>query len=194
MIFTNSRTINKKTLPLTNVKPIKPLPYTVEIKKIEVNEKVQNTMPKSTWGPVIWYFFHTVAHKVKEREFITIRDALISNVIIICKNLPCPDCSQHASRYLAGIDMNKIQSKEDYKKMLFNFHNEVNKRLRKQIFTYDECIEKYEKGVLHLIITAFFKYFEDKHKSVHMLSNDMYTQRVSNNLRTWFTNNIHRFE
>lgn len=195
MIFTNPRTITKpKRIQLSNVQTVKPLPYKVEIKKVEVDEEIQSTIPKSTWGPSIWFFFHTVAHKVKELDFIKIKNDLLSHIIIICKNLPCPDCSQHASRYLEGVDMNKIQTKEDFKKMLFNFHNEVNKRLHKELFTYEKCNEKYEKGKLNMIITTFFKFFEDKHKSVRMLSNDMYTQRVSNNLRSWFTRNIHYFE
>ena len=37
-------------------------------------------------------------------------------------------------------------------------------------------------------------YFEDKHKTVHMLSNDMFTQRVSRKIRQWILNNRQHFD
>ena len=78
--------------------------------------------------------------------------------------------------------------------MLLNFHNEVNKRTGKPEFTLNELNEKYSKGNVSKIIPVFFKFFEDKHKSVHMLSNDMYTMRISRNIRKWLSANLHHFD
>ena len=46
-----------------------------------------------TWGPCTWYLFHTLAEKVKEESFPLIKESLISLIIRICSNLPCPECA-----------------------------------------------------------------------------------------------------
>lgn len=196
MLFTNNRANNSKTtIQKINLIPtIKPFPLPKEIIQKQQIVPIQNKeAPKLLWGPAIWYLFHTMAEKVKESSFKIIKNDLIANVKTICSNLPCPTCSTHATQYINKIDMNKIQTKEDFKYMFYIFHNSVNKRLGKPEFSLNELNEKYPKGNICEIITLFFKYFEDKHKSINMISNDMYTMRISKILRSWFTNNINHF-
>lgn len=197
MLFTNNRANNNKTSTqkINFITTIQALPLPKEIIQKQQIIPVQNKEgPKLLWGPAIWYLFHTMAEKVKESSFNIIRDDLIRVVRKVCSNLPCPSCTTHAVQYLNKVDMSKIQTKEDLKQMLYIFHNDVNKRTGKPEYSYNDLNQKYPKGKLREIITVFFRYFEDKHKSVHMLSNDMYTMRVSKELREWFTRNIHHFD
>jgi hypothetical protein len=198
MIFTNIRATSKqspsKSMNLvTNIKPL-PLSLSNRVQKIQQLPSNNTVSPKLLWGPAIWYLFHGMAEKVKVDSFKNIRLDLLSNIQKVCGNLPCPTCSTHAVQYLKTVDMNKIQTKEDLKRMLYVFHNAVNKRTGKPEYSYTDLNTKYPTGNLRSIITVFFTYFEDKHKSVHMLSNDMYTMRISKDLRTWFTNNICHFD
>ena len=78
--------------------------------------------------------------------------------------------------------------------LLLDFHNNVNARLNKPIFSYQQLVDKYKTANLNKIINNFFVFFEEKHKVVNMLSNDMYTQRISNNIRNWLSENYDHFE
>ena len=37
-------------------------------------------------------------------------------------------------------------------------------------------------------------FFQDKHKSIHMIANDMHRARLSQNLKQWFNENIQYFD
>ena len=132
--------------------------------------------------------------KVKESSFLLVKSELLEHIFNICVNLPCPSCSTHAKEYLQKIELRKIQTKEHLRLMLLTFHNDVNKRLNKPIFSYQQLNDKYKTMNFNNIINHFFIYFEDKHKTVNMLSNDMYTQRISNNIRNWLSRNYNHFE
>ena len=196
MIFTNSRTINKQKTSTNNnfvYKMNKPPPRR-EITQSVTAPKPVEPGPKILWGPAIWYMLHTTAEKIKEESFSMLKQDLLMHIRSICSNLPCPNCSMHAVTYLKNVDYTKINTKEDLKRMLFLFHNDVNKRLKKKEFTYSELNDKYARGDYTKILNVFFKYFEDKHKTVHMLSNDMFTQRVSRKIRQWILTNRQHFD
>jgi len=97
--------------------------------------------PPEIWGPPVWTFFHTLAENINEDGFLNIKISLFSFIKRICTYLPCPDCSQHAIHFLAKVNINKIITKNDFKSMLYVFHNTVNKRKKKKMFNYNN-IEK----------------------------------------------------
>jgi len=110
-------------------------------------------MDKKVWGNSIWYLFHTLAEKINATKFQEQKNNLFAVVKIICSNLPCPDCSEHASKELQRVNINNINDKETFKLFLLEFHNRVNTRLKKQQFTLDELNNKYKlaklNGILH---------------------------------------------
>lgn len=197
MIFTNSRTMSKKnrhnSKNMIYVVPHRPPPMKVEQPKPTVDSSPKDHKIK-TWGPYIWFMLHTLAEKINKDSFYLLKSDLLRHIYNICTNLPCPSCSTHSKEYLQKIDMTKIQTKEDLKLMLMTFHNSVNKRLRKPDFSYQQLNDKYKTANFNHIITSFFFFFEDKHKTVNMLSNDMFTKRISNNIRTWLNENKQHFE
>jgi hypothetical protein len=196
MLFTNSRTSDNNRFAkqnlIYNVKPL-PVKMTTSIAPIISNSNSITNTPKIEWGPVIWYFFHILAEKVNPDDFPIVRAKLLDTINVICMNLPCPTCSIHASKHISKLQFSTIRTKEDLKRMLLNFHNEVNKQTGKPEFSLIELNEKYSKGNLHNIIPLFFKFFQDKHKTVHMISNDMYIMRISATIRKWLSENLHYF-
>ena len=51
----------------------------------------------------------------------------------ICSNLPCPQCASHASG-LIKTQFEECKNKSDIIKFVHFMHNEVNKRLKKNLF------------------------------------------------------------
>jgi len=76
----------------------------------------------------------------------------------ICHNLPCPDCRYHATSYINGITPRDVSTKEDLKFVLFTFHNDVNRRLGKPIFTWDQ-LDIYKRARKMQIYNLFVNTF-----------------------------------
>ena len=81
MIFTNSRTIKKKNVQMQIIPQIKAFPFKSE-ETVKPPEPVanQSTTPKIVWGPVIWFFFHSIAQKVNENSFSIIKNDMFSHI------------------------------------------------------------------------------------------------------------------
>lgn len=150
--------------------------------------------PKSMkWGEPTWFFFHTIAEKVKEEKFDSIRKELLNLVYSICANLPCPDCASHASEYMRGINFNAIKTKQNLKDLFFNFHNVVNEKKGFEKFPYDKLDEKYSKAIFVNIVQNFLIHFQNKHSSIHMIANDLHRNRVVEQIKSWLQENIVHF-
>jgi hypothetical protein len=149
---------------------------------------------KMKWGEPTWFLFHTMAQKIKDEHFPVMRLNIFNTITLICNNLPCPDCANHASEYMKNINPNSIQTKQDLKLMIFQFHNVVNKRKGYPMFSVDDLEAKYSSAITVNIIQNFMRYFQDKHFSIRMIANDMHRKRVAELLKTWFNENIQYFD
>jgi len=146
------------------------------------------------WGEPTWTFFHTMAEKVNEEEFTTIKADILKYIYIICTNLPCPECAQHAGLYLSSINFNAIQTKAQLKDMLYLFHNEVNNRKGKSLLNRSELDDKYSNNVLTTVFYNFLIRFKDKHASIRMISDDMYRGVLAKQIVSWFTSVQSKFD
>jgi len=158
------------------------------------NNETKPKEKKMKWGEPTWYLFHTLSYKIKEEHFKKVRVELLNNIYSICANLPCPMCAEHASSYLKTINFYNIQTKQDLIMMLFNFHNVVNKKKNLPLFQFENFEEKYSKAVTKNIIYNFLYHYKDTHKSIHMISNDMFRARQVLVLQEWFNNNFIYFD
>ena len=127
-------------------------------------------MDKKIWGNTIWYLFHTIAEKIDELKFIEQKDNLFKVVKIICQNLPCPDCSDHATKELSRVNIKNINDKMTFKLFLLEFHNRVNERLNKPKFTIDELNTKYKSANFQAILNNFNIVYNTTVYSEKMLS------------------------
>ena len=117
---------------------------------------------KSVWGPCVWILFHTLAFKIVPAEFSSKKTDLINYIQRICSNLPCPECTQHAMEYmkqnLRRIDA--ITTKEHLQEFLVDFHNAVNVRKGKPVFTYKQAEDKYRLAKTSSVIQYFFQIYK----------------------------------
>jgi hypothetical protein len=204
MHFTNTRSIIKP-----NVEKIQPKKLN-NILMDRIQRQVVPTRPKSVipnpiatvnttkdamlWGAPTWYFFHTLAEKIKPEYFETNKNTLFNIIKSICSNLPCPSCSLHATQYINNIQLNSIKCKEDFIMLFFNFHNEVNRRKNKPKFSYDELRTKYAKANLINIINHFIYYYKMEHHAIRMMTDDFHRKRLSKNIIDMLHSKIHIFE
>jgi hypothetical protein len=152
------------------------------------------TVGKVKWGEPTWFLFHTLSVKVKDNEFSKIRVSLLNYMYAICINLPCPDCANHAKAYLDGVNFNTIQTKEQFKRLFYDFHNDVNRRKGYAFFPYDQLDEKYSKAITGNIIRNFMAHFSDRNRSIKLLASDLYRQQLCKILKEWFNENIIVFD
>lgn len=149
---------------------------------------------KMKWGAPTWFFLHTIAHKIHPETFGEIRMELLKMIYTICTNLPCPDCSQHATTYLNGINFNTIQSREDLQIMLFTFHNSLNIKKGFVMFTREQLVGKYALANTANIFNHFITVYADKSKSIKMIAEEMYRARIVEQVRAWFLSHTTYFD
>ena len=90
--------------------------------------------PPEVWGPPIWTLFHVLAEKINEHMYPFYAGQLFNIVKQICSALPCPECTNDATIVLSKIKIQDLKTKEDFKKMIYIFHNYVNAKKRKPLY------------------------------------------------------------
>jgi hypothetical protein len=148
---------------------------------------------KILWGAPFWFFFHTLAEKLKPELFYENRDAIFGIIREICRNLPCPTCTSHATQYLNNINFNAIQTRQDFIVMLYEFHNSINKRKNLPIFPYSELQPKYEKAIFINIVNHFMHFYKMEHRVIRLMSEDMHRRRSAKSILDWLHANQHIF-
>jgi hypothetical protein len=111
-------------------------------------------MSKQLWGNSTWYIFHTLAEKLKpdcESEIQTI----LYHFKQVSFNLPCQDCAKHATDMMHNAKLDKVKTRDDLKQFFLEFHNVVNKKLNKPIFSRDECDKLYAKANTVNVVNHF---------------------------------------
>ena len=136
------------------------------------------------WGYHTWIFIHTIIEKLKD-ESLSILPDLVKFLNTICYNLPCPTCANHAKLYLSNknlLSMDKQQLKETF----WIFHNAVNRKLKKEMYSKDN-LTIYKDNKLNHTFNNFMKVFT---KSNLPLNADTF-HRTSNirKIHKWFLNN-----
>jgi hypothetical protein len=154
----------------------------------------QVNVPKMLWGKPTWYLLHMLAEKIQDNKFQELRPQILNIIYSICNNLPCPTCATHAKEYLNKINLFHINTKEELKTMLFNFHNDVNNRKGYAPFSRQELDSLYTKADPIAIIQNFLISFNKKNKSIRLLADDLSRQNITNSLKTWFQQNIKYFD
>lgn len=194
-----SRNTSSKNIQMGNFSKIAKIVNQSKVNNTPVQPIVQSIeqpikQPKKMkWGEPTWFLLHTLCEKVRETDFPQIKQSLINTIYLICTNLPCPDCSAHAKQYLDGINFNAIQTKEQLKRVIFDFHNSLNVRKGFPIFNSQD-LQKYSTAITINIIYNFMNFYSVKNHGIHMISNDIYRSRMIDTIKTWFNVNIKYFD
>lgn len=134
-------------------------------------------MSKKDWGNISWILMHSLAQKVIENKFVNCKQILIKIIFDICNNLPCPDCREHANKLLKSSNINKISNKKELISFLCEFHNIVNKKLKKPTKNIEEIEKQYSKAKLNIIVVTFFRVYNSVIYNEKMLA-DSFRRRI----------------
>ena len=152
------------------------------------------------WGSSTWLLLHTLSSKLHEEKVqggnSNKMKELVEIIYLICTNLPCAECSNHARQYLNTISfLKQVPSKSDLQRVLFQFHNNVNQRKGYRQFTTDEFDDKYSACVTRRIMQSFFHHFGNTRKNFlpKLMADDMYRQGIIRNLKHWMIGNLDLF-
>ena len=147
--------------------------------------------PPEVWGPPIWTFFHKLAENINEEHFNSKKNELFSYIKNICALLPCPECSKDAVIFLGKIDINKIQTKEQFKNLFFIFHNYVNNKKRKTIFQSSN-LDIYKKYNLINVYNNFIRVY-NTNGNMKLLNESFQRKMLISKFKIWFIKNIKIF-
>lgn len=151
---------------------------------------------KSVWGPCVWYLFHTLSYHIKDAnaaEFEKTKTEFIKFAFRISTNLPCPECSQHATQFVSRVNPAAIKTKDQLNGLFIDFHNAVNRRKGKPAFTREEAYAKYKTANVRLVIEYFFQIYGKKTVNVKLMVNNFHKDILLSEFRAWMTQNTAMF-
>ena len=147
------------------------------------------------WSIPTWIFFHTFAAKINEKFYIKNRKMVLFIIKIICRNLPCSECSKHASIFMENVNIHNVKTKQDFIKMLWTFHNSVNKRTGKKTFK-EENLGKYNNFRMDYAFINFINNYSTRFGFLTggVMTNLFTRRNISKNLTNWMRTNWKYFQ
>lgn len=84
------------------------------------------------WANAYWYFFHILSNNLKEEKLNTKSLRLIHTFInSLILSIPCEKCKVDTYTYFQNNDFKNIKTKNEFIHFFYNFHNYVNRKVRK---------------------------------------------------------------
>ena len=140
------------------------------------------------WGPATWTLFHVLAEKINEFAYPSIAGQMFDVIKRICTALPCPECAQDATIFLSKVRIHELRTKNDFKNMIYMFHNYVNAKKRKPLFNYAN-LEIYKRYNIVSVFNRFISVYHTK-GNMRLLAESFQRQIIIKNIREWFSRNI----
>jgi len=109
-------------------------------------EQETGTSDPKIWGPKFWFSLHNSAAHYPISASPLVRDRMKGRLLAIPYEIPCPTCQPHASAYIEKHrdHLDEIVSgRHSLGKFYVDFHNEVNKRYGKPVWTYEQAYKTY---------------------------------------------------
>jgi Erv1 / Alr family len=141
-------------------------------------------MSPNTWGQPTWCFLHTFAEKIKEEKYLELKDEIYGWIKELCSNLPCPDCTQHATKYMSTVIKERLATKKDLQILLFMFHNYVNQRKKTQLFKYEDLQKTYEGKNIVQTYNNFATNFHTR-GNMNLIAESFRRKQFLERFRTW---------
>ena len=150
-------------------------------------------MKKKDWGYAVWTLFHTLAYKLKP-EYSNEVIILFSHINSICRNLPCPDCREHATEYLSRINIKAVtSSREALVQFLYIFHNTVNRRLNMPIFPQNALDTMYSNANTRNVVAHFISIMNSNIHNEKLMMDTFRRQNYMNSFITYIGANSYKY-
>jgi len=107
----------------------------------------QNTSDPKVWGPLFWAPLHISAAYYPIEASPIVKERMKNRILAIPYEVPCTNCRVHASAF---IEKNKdnldtiVSGRHSLGKFYVDFHNQVNKRFNKPVWTYEDAYKVYK--------------------------------------------------
>ena len=147
---------------------------------------------KKEWGNATWYLFHTLSFKMKDEHFDELKNDFLNICTRICTTLPCPDCSYHATEVMRNVKRENIKTKKDLQLFFFDFHNSVNRRIKKPVFNEDQMF-MYHTAITKNIVFNYITIMSKNQNNIKLLSNSFHRDMTMNHFKKWITHNSNKF-
>jgi hypothetical protein len=147
--------------------------------------------PPEVWGPAVWRLFHTLSERINDNAYHALSRQLFGFFVRICKFLPCPDCSNDASIFLAKIKLSDMKNKTEFKNTFYLFHNWVNAKKRKPLFNYS-YMNVYGRYRLVDVLNDFYAKYQTK-GNMKLLTESFQRQFVIKDFNNWIKYTIAAF-
>ena len=113
-------------------------------------DPIYGTSDPKIWGPPYWYSLHNSAAHYPHQASKIVAGRMKNRILAIPYEIPCHTCQPHASAYIEKFSEQDLDRIVSGRKELFNFfvdfHNEVNKRYGKPIWSYESAYKKYARN------------------------------------------------
>lgn len=103
-------------------------------------------MSKKEWGNCTWKTAHHFAMAYPCEPTAQDKRQMKTWITSLCHNLPCEECQGHCKTYVASNPPD-VTSSCSLQAWWFEFHNAVNKRLKKPVFTAAQYQKRYGTAV-----------------------------------------------
>jgi FAD-linked sulfhydryl oxidase len=106
----------------------------------------QGNLPE-VFGPPLWFCLHNAAHHYPENAAPTYAERMKGIIIGLPVLIPCTTCKEHATAYIEEKKhtlMEVCKSRKTLVIFFIDFHNYVNQRLGKKIYSYEEAEALYQ--------------------------------------------------
>jgi hypothetical protein len=144
--------------------------------------------PPEVWGPPIWTLFHTLSCRLNNPDLIK---PLFVYIQRICRFLPCPECSEDATKFLRNVRLTDVKTVEDLSKALYLFHNHVNRKKKKTLYSYSE-MSKYKLYNLIVVFNNFVRVYNTR-GNMKMISEEFQRNMIIADFKKWLGTNITSF-
>lgn len=148
-------------------------------------------MKPEIWGPPIWLFIHSLVFKLKDEMYRHVGNQLFNMIKRITAYLPCPECSQHAVKFLSGINTDTIKTKDELIRVLYLFHNSVNVRKNKPLYNFSD-LNKYESVNLQQAYNNFRKVYHNR-GNINLLAESFQRDLLLKDLKIWLSHHSNKF-
>lgn len=144
------------------------------------------------WAPPTWIFFHSFIEQMNDNFYHQNHQTILQYIKNICSVLPCPYCQEHAMQYMKRINPRNVTTKQQMRTMLFEFHNRVNLRLKKQTFQQSHLVQY--KTIDFVKVVKLFQSVMMKNYTLNRAFNEhMMRKRIIGELVQFIRSNINQF-
>jgi hypothetical protein len=106
-------------------------------------------MNPNYWGPAGWHFMHAVTLTYPEVPSDQDKEKYKIFFESVGTVLPCPACRRHYQENLKRFPI-RLESRAEIFKWLIDIHNEVNKKKKKKVLSYDEAFEAIKENGMRM--------------------------------------------